>query len=117
RSSETGFYASEQGPRGRGETPAWAPNPAYMESLEDMWRPVEALLERNGLALEKTLQELFYLSHEYRDHAAEHRRIFHDQLVDTGQRKPLTYFMLNIPHSHAGFDYPTCPRIHIAESL
>jgi hypothetical protein len=67
--------------------------------------------------LEKNLRELFYLSREYRDHAAEHRRIFHGQLVDRRQGRPVTYFMLNIPHSHAGFKYPIPPRIHIAESL
>src|SRR5437016_3053705 len=76
RSAETGFYNSAAGPRGKGEMPSWAPNPAYMESLEEMWEPVAALLESKGLALEKTLRELFYRSHEYRDHAAEHRRIF-----------------------------------------
>jgi hypothetical protein len=117
RSAETGFYTSDVGPRGKGETPAWAPNPAYMESLEEIWEPVASLLESKGLALEKTLRELFYRSHEYRDHAADHRRIFHGHLIDAGRRRPVTYFMLNIPHSHAGFAYPTPPRIQIAESL
>jgi hypothetical protein len=78
---------------------------------------VAALLESKELALEKTLRELFYLSHEYRDHAADHRRIFHGHLVETRRRKLVTYFMLNIPHSHAGFKYVMPPRIQIAESL
>jgi hypothetical protein len=117
RSVETGFYSNHIAARGQGETPSWHPNPAYMESLEDMWRPVEGLLERKGLALEKTLRELFYLSHEYRDHAADHRRVFHGHVVETTSRKPVTYFMLNIPHSHAGFKYLTPPRVQIAESL
>jgi hypothetical protein len=87
-----------------------------MESLEDMWRPVAALLENNGLALEKTLRELFDLSHEYRDHAAEHRRIFHGHLVDATCRQPVTYFMLNIPHSHKGLlpDAPAHPDCRVA---
>src|SRR5262249_26246911 len=56
-----------------------------------------------GVALEKTLGELFDLSHEYRGHAAEHRRILHGQLVERRCRRPVTYFMLKIPHSHTGF--------------
>ena len=35
RTGETGFYMSDFGPRGHGETPGWAPNPAYMESGPD----------------------------------------------------------------------------------
>src|SRR5271169_4806823 len=80
RSSETGFYAQGDGPRGEGEQPTWAPNPAYMDSLEEMWIPVAAFLEQSGLVLEKTLRELFFLSPEYKDRAADHRRIFHGHL-------------------------------------
>ena len=117
RSSEAGFYASAAGPRGEGETPTWSPNPAYMDSLEEMWTPVEALLSDHGLRLEKTLRELFFLSVEYKDRAADHRRVFHGQLVNADTGKPVTYFMLNIPHSHGGFKYLTPPRIQIAELL
>src|SRR5262249_21910866 len=59
RSAETGFSSSGVGPRGEGERPAWAPTPPSRE---------------------KPRRELFDLSHEYGDHAAEHRRIFHGQL-------------------------------------
>jgi hypothetical protein len=117
RSVETGFYSDRVIALGQGETPSWHPNPAYMDSLEYLWRPVEALLESKGLALEKSLRELFYLSHEYKDHAADHRRVFHGHILDRTSRKPVTYFMLNIPHSHSGFKYLTPPRVQIAESL
>ncbi len=117
RTSESGFYASAAGPRGEGEQPTWSPNPAYMDSLEELWIDVEAKLAESGLTLEKTLRELFYLSHEYMDQTADHRRVFHGQLIDVERGKPVTYFMLSIPHSHAGFRYITPPYIQISPSL
>jgi hypothetical protein len=117
RSSEAGFYNSPAGPKGDGEKPDWQPNPAYMDSLEEMWLPAEALLRESGLTLEKTLRELFFQSREYRDRAADHRRVFVGQMVESESGRPVTCFMLNIPHSHDGFRYLTAPRIQIAPSL
>jgi len=117
RSSESGFYASPNAPRGEGEQPTWSPNPAYMDSIEELWIPVEGKLKDYGLALEKTLRELFYLSHEYKDRKQDHRRVFHGQFVDIERGVPVTYFMMSIPHSHDGFRYVTAPQIQISPSL
>lgn len=117
RSSETGFYSGKKGPRGEGEQPTWAPNPAYMDSLEELWVPVDEKLKKYGLTLEKPLRELFYQSHEYKDKKSDHRRVFHGQLVDMENRKPVTYFMINIPHSHTHFNYVRPPQIQIASGL
>jgi hypothetical protein len=117
RTSENNFYSGAHGPQGIGEQPTWAPNPAYMDSLEELWIPVEEKLRAFGLGLEKTLRELFYLSHEYKDQDQDHRRVFHGQLVDRARGIPVTYFMINIPHSHAGFQYLVPPAIQIAPLL
>lgn len=117
RSTETGFYSRPDGPQGIGEAPTWAPNPAYMNSLEELWHPVEAFLDQNDLALEKPLRDLFFLSREYKDREHDHRRIFHGQLIAKAEGTPVTYFMLNIPHSHKEFGYITSPKIQIADSL
>src|SRR5688572_3957379 len=54
RTHETGFYSAGGQVRGEGEQPTWRPNPAYMDSLEEMWTRAEACLDQRGLALEKT---------------------------------------------------------------
>ena len=117
RSSEKNFYSGAHGPKGVGEQPTWAPNPAYMDSLEELWLPIEARLREFGMGLEKSLRELFYLSHEYKDQDLDHRRVFHGQLIDTTRGVPVTYFMINIPHSHDGFQYLVPPAIQIAPLL
>lgn len=117
RSSESGFYSGEDGPRGEGERPDWAPNPAYMSSLEKLWEPVAVRLESDGLTLEKSLRDLFFLSHEYRDRDTDHRRVFHGQLVDAERGVPVSYFLLSIPHSHEDFRYVTAPEIQISRAL
>jgi hypothetical protein len=117
RTSEANFYSSPHGPQGIGEQPTWAPNPAYMDSLEEIWIPVAERMRELGLALEKTLRELFYLSHEYKDHDEDHRRVFHGQLVDVARGIPVTYFLMNIPHSHSGFRYLVPPQVQIAPLL
>jgi hypothetical protein len=117
RTSENNFYAGAHGPQGVGEQPTWAPNPAYMDSLEELWVPVEEKLREFGLGLEKSLRDLFYLSHEYKDQDQDHRRVFHGQLIDIARGIPVTYFMINIPHSHAGFQYLVPPAIQIAPLL
>jgi hypothetical protein len=117
RTSENNFYTGAHGPQGVGEQPTWAPNPAYMDSLEELWLPVEEKLREFGLGLEKSLRDLFYLSHEYKDQDQDHRRVFHGQLIDIARGTPVTYFMINIPHSHAGFQYLVPPAIQIAPLL
>jgi hypothetical protein len=97
--------------------PAWAPNPAYMDSLEELWIPVDQRLRESGIRLEKSLRELFYLSHEYKDQDQDHRRVFHGHFVDLTLGLPVTYFMINIPHSHGGFQYLVPPTIQIASLL
>lgn len=113
RSSESGFYRAGM-PKGRGEQPTWSPNPAYINSLEKMCEPVLKQLANYGLQLEKSLRELFFLSHEYEDSGECHRRVFHGQVVDGERRSPVTYFMMVVPHSHARFEYVGAPRVQLA---
>lgn len=117
RSVEGDFYSRPDGPRGEGERPTWAPNPAYMDSLEALWIGPQRILKAAGLDLEKNLRQLFYESVEYKDYDHDHRRVFYGQLVDTTDRRPVTFFILNVPHSHEGFKYLRAPSIQIADTL
>lgn len=117
RTHEAGFYAAGGPVRGQGEQPTWKPNPAYIDSLEEMWTGVEECLDGRGLALEKTLRELFFTSHEYHDRVNDHRRVFHGQLLEKESGIPRTFFMLTVPHSHDGFRYVEPPVIRLSEEL
>jgi hypothetical protein len=122
RSVETGFYGANSPIRGEGEKPTWKPNPAYIDSLVAMWEGDDdgssrAELARRGLALERTLEELFYDSHEYEDTTLNHRRVFQGHLVEIESAKPVTFFMLTIPHSHECFDLVSPPVIAISSRL
>jgi len=117
RTMESGFYSGRGGPKGAGEQPTWAPNPAYMDSLEELWKPVDEALARHGLVLEKSLRDLFYESREYKDQRLDHRRVFHGQLMDKKNGVAVTYFMMSIPHSHETFRYLMPPRIQISPTL
>lgn len=117
RTHEAGFYAAGGPVRGEGEQPTWKPNPAYIDSLEEMWTGVEECLDRRGLALESPLRELFFTSHEYHDRVNDHRRVFHGQVVDKVSGIPRTFFMLTVPHSHDGFRYVEPPVIRLSEEL
>jgi hypothetical protein len=117
RSHETGFYANTDRIRGQGEQPTWSPNPAYIDSLEEMWTEAAARLDQRGLALEKGLRDLFFTSHEYHDRENDHRRVFHGHLVDKVTGIPRTFFMLTVPHSHDGFRYVDAPAIRLSAEL
>lgn len=117
RTHESGFYTNSDRIRGQGEQPTWSPNPAYIDSLEEMWTEAAARLEQRGLALEKGLRELFFTSHEYHDRENDHRRVFHGHLVDKQTGVPRTFFMLTVPHSHDGFRYVDAPAIRLSAEL
>jgi hypothetical protein len=122
RTVEAGFYGDNAPVRGRGERPTWKPNPAYIQSLVAMWDgdgagSAAALLADRNLALERSLEELFYDSHEYEDTEQNHRRVFHGHLVEIGTGRPRTFFMLTVPHSHESFDLVTPPEIAISPLL
>ncbi len=115
RRSEDGFYRTLEGPRGLGEQPTWHPNEAYMQSIEAMWQPVGALLNEHGLRASQSLRESFPSTREYQDFPAVHRRVFIGQFVQN--EKPITLFMLTVPHSHEKFHYSQAPIISISKSL
>lgn len=117
RTHETGFYREGGDVRGQGEQPTWSPNPAYMDSIEEIWTEADARLEESDLALEKSLRELFFSSHEYQDRENDHRRVFHGHLIDKTTGIPRTFFMLTVPHSHDGFRYVDAPSIRLSEEL
>jgi hypothetical protein len=122
RTVESGFYGPDAPVRGRGETPTWKPNPAYIQSLVAMWEgdargSAEAILAERSLALERPLDELFYDSHEYEDTEENHRRVFHGHLIEVATGRPRTFFMLTVPHSHDRFDLVTPPEIAISALL
>lgn len=117
RTYETGFYTDNSDVRGHGEQPTWSPNPAYMNSLEEIWVGAAARLDEEGLSLEKSLRELFPSSREYHDLENDHRRVFSGQLVDKGTQVPQTFFMLTVPHSHDGFRYVEAPVIRLSEKM
>lgn len=117
RTVEGQFYAAPNQVKGEGEQPTWAPNPAYMQSLEFLWEGCEPLLTTNGLGLEKPLREAFYESREYKDFDDVHRRVFVGQLLDTSTGIPSTLYLLSVPHSHAGFDLSEAPTIVISRTL
>jgi hypothetical protein len=122
RTVETGFYGEDSPIRGHGEKPTWKPNPAYITSLVAMWEGDDdgsgkAELERRGLTLERPLEELFYDSHEYEDTELSHRRVFQGHLVDIASRRPVTFFMLTVPHSHERFDLVQPPVIAVSSLL
>jgi hypothetical protein len=117
RTHESGFYTQSSGVRGQGEQPTWSPNPAYIDSLEEIWVGAAECLDRRGLALDKSLRELFFTSHEYHDRENDHRRVFHGHLVERETGVPRTFFMLTVPHSHDGFRYVEAPVIRLSEEL
>jgi hypothetical protein len=117
RTQEAGFYADKSQVRGHGEQPTWAPNPAYMNSLEEIWVGAAARLDEEGLSLETSLRDLFSSSREYHDRENDHRRVFYGQLIDHATRIPKTAFMLTVPHSHDGFRYVEAPVIRLSEEL
>src|SRR5262245_30524056 len=65
RTQEAGFYADKSQVRGHGEQPTWARNPAYMNSLEELWVGAAARLDQDGLSLKTSLRDLFPSSREY----------------------------------------------------
>lgn len=69
---------------------------------------------RSWAGLEKSLRELFYLSHEYEDNVDCHRRVFHGHVVHGELATPITYFMMTVPHSHTRFEYVGAPRVQLA---
>jgi hypothetical protein len=124
RSGEAGFYDPEGPVKGRGEQPSWEPNPAYIKSLEAMWYPdggrwqsSQEVLDGHALKLERTLYELFFDSREYEDTEHVHRRVFSGHIVDDASGRPVTFFMLTVPHSHERFELSTAPVIAISRAL
>jgi len=120
RTGESGFYKSVNGPRAVGEQPTWKPNPAYMDSLEEIWEPVDIALKDHGLRIDNTLRENFQFSREYKDKDKIHRRVFNGQIIDCNRGKnglPSTFYMLTVPHSHLGFEYVNSPMIQLSRSL
>ncbi len=122
RSGESGFYGPESPVKGRGEQPTWQPNPAYMRSLEAIWEgdeegSAERLLARSGVVLERSLYDLFFDSREYEDTEHNHRRVFSGQILEADGGRPLTFFMLTVPHSHERFELTTPPVIAISRAL
>lgn len=117
RASEEQFYADPQRVQGKGEQPTWQPNPAYMDSLEELWSGCESLLASAGVALDRPLRQAFFDSREYRDFADVHRRVFVGQLVGGETRSPETLYLLTVGHSHSRFDYSEPPKMHISPTL
>jgi hypothetical protein len=125
RSGESGFYDPNGPIRGEGEQPTWEPNPAYIRSLEAMWDATEGddwgsseeLLASHGLKLERSLYELFFDSREYEDTEHVHRRVFFGHIVQSEDDKPVTFFMLTVPHSHERFELSTAPVMVISQPL
>ena len=122
RTSEAGFYGPDGPIKGQGEQPTWQPNPAYMKSLEAMWEGDEDgscshLLASRELALERSLYELFFVSREYEDSENHHRRVFNGHVLDARSGRPLTFFMLTVPHSHERFELTTAPVVAISRTL
>src|SRR5215467_8758081 len=117
RTQEAGFYADKSQVRGHGEQPTWARNPAYMNSLEELWVGAAARLDQDGLSLKTSLRDLFPSSREYHDSENDHHRVFYEQLVDKETQTPKTAFMLTVPHSHDGFRYVEAPVIRLSEGL
>jgi hypothetical protein len=117
RSSEEGFYGSSEGPKGEGEQPAWEPNPAYMDSLEEMWVACAEILHRNELELGEPLRKAFFSSYEYKDTLDNHRRVFTGHVVSTRTGIPITLYALTVPHSHRGFDYCETPLFYVSKLL
>jgi hypothetical protein len=122
RTGESGFYGPDAPVKGRGEQPTWEPNPAYMKSLEAIWDGEQAgsaqqLFSERGLALERPLYDMFFDSHEYEDSERNHRRVFHGHILQAPEGRPLTFFMLTVPHSHQQFELTTAPVIAISRAL
>lgn len=117
RTIEEGFYKANGPRKGEGEVPNWEPNPAYMNSLEELWTGIPEIFGEYDLALEKSLRELFFESREYRDYTAIHRRVFIAQLVSSSNNKAVTICMLTVPHSHDKFEYIAQPTVHISKFL
>jgi hypothetical protein len=122
RAGEAGFYGPDSLVKGQGEQPTWQPNPAYMKSLEAMWEgdgdgSCSQLLGSRGLALERSLYELFFVSREYEDTENHHRRVFNGHVLDVRSGRPLTFFMLTVPHSHERFELTTAPVVAISRTL
>jgi len=117
RRKEEGFYNSEPGPIGTGETPNWEPNPAYMDSLEEIWAPAEEVLNSQGLIIDVPLRIAFSKSREYKDSLNCHRRVFVGQILQEKDGKALTVFLLTVPHSHHLFEYVTSPTIYFSKTL
>jgi len=115
RTGEEGFYSASDRLRGEGEMPTWSPNEAYIQSHEAMWEPVTRYLAGLGLRMQGTFRDLFRFSREYRDTETEHRRVFWGQL-ETAQGRPLTAFMLTVPHSHECFRYSVPMIVRLSES-
>src|SRR5262249_23272582 len=100
----------------------WKPNPAYIQSLIAMWEgdgggSGRTELERRGLTLERSLEDLFYESHEYEDTEFNHRRVFQGHLVEIESGRPVTFFMLTVPHSPDRFDLVSPPVIATSPRL
>jgi len=117
RTVEEGFYKNNSPRKGEGEKPTWAPNPAYMDSLEYLCEGSLKILKDHGLKLEKTLKELFYESREYKDYTTTHRRVFFGQILSISTSKPVTMFLLSVPHSHKCFEYIREPHIYLDKFL
>ncbi len=116
RTVEEGFY---EDPRRRGDSlppPGARPNEAYILAHEAMWEPVDRYLETVGWTLDRSFRELFASSREYEDTATEHRRVFFGQFLDPDGR-PVTAFMLTVPHSHAGFRFSTPMLIGLSRPI
>lgn len=117
RTVEEGFYNGGNLRQGEGEIATWEPNPAYMNSLEELWIGIPEILNEYDLAMEKSLRELFFESREYKDYTVIHRRVFMGQIVNSKNNKAVTMCILTVPHSHSGFEYVIQPSVHISKFI
>jgi hypothetical protein len=113
RTVEEGFYSDPN--RASGEGSGSGPNEAYLLSHEKMWEAVDGYLKAMHLKVDGTFRELFFSSREYEDSETEHRRVFCGHLCNF-EGRPVTAFMLTVPHSHRSFRYPTPMQIVLPES-
>jgi hypothetical protein len=116
RSVEGGFYSDPQRGNVPGQLPASGPNEAYIQSHEKMWEAVDRYLAAVDLKLEGAFRHLFSSSREYEDSETEHRRVFCGQLCNA-EGKPLTSFMLTVPHSHERFRYSAPMQIALSKGV
>lgn len=93
------------------QKPKWPPHEVHMQYLEEIWEGIRSTLDEYELELDQPLRASFMQSREQELTATNHNRRFYGTLIDRESKKPMLYFELDVPHSHAEVAYRHAPTI------